>query len=115
MLLALAKYCIAYEFWRVTYELTLIGKFEDPDPGAPVFTGWQTAYVRIPIACNLTPDAATDRINEWRRFLAASTDAVERVNEQRLRIRLNASASAMSAQLTSCGEKRPAVHFSSSG
>jgi hypothetical protein len=53
---------------------------------------WQTARVRIPIACTLTSEAATVRISEWRRFLANSTDAVERANDQRLRIRLNASA-----------------------
>ena len=54
--------------------------------------GWQTAYVRIPIACTLTSEAATDRVSEWQRFLANSTNAVERANDRRLRLRLNASA-----------------------
>ena len=67
---------------------------DSPLQRALKFTGWQTNYVRTPIACTLTPEAVTDRLSEWQRFLAESTGAVERVSQQRLRIRLNASTSA---------------------
>jgi hypothetical protein len=63
-----------------------------PVDGIKFLPGWQTAYVRIPIACTLSSEAATDRVGEWRHFLAHATDAVERVNDQRLRMRLKASA-----------------------
>jgi len=68
------------------------GVTHSPVDGIKFLPRWQTAYVRIPIACTLTSEAATDRVNEWQRFLADSTGAVERVNEQLFRIRLNPSA-----------------------
>jgi hypothetical protein len=51
--------------------------------------------VRIPIACTLTSGAAEDRIEEWRQFLARSTDATERVSVQQIRLRLNGSRQAL--------------------
>jgi hypothetical protein len=47
--------------------------------------------VRVPIACTLTADAAGDRVEEWRQFLAQCTGAVERMSPERLRMRLNDS------------------------
>src|SRR5271170_3144971 len=104
---ALAKYCIAYGSWKLGQERRIdpygapsIGSSptihcqpscdvsHSPSRlGSKLLRGWQTAYVRIPIACTLTSEEAIDRVNEWQRFLADSTGAVERVNEQRLRIR----------------------------
>jgi hypothetical protein len=42
----------------------------------------------VPIACSLTAAAADDRIDEWRRFLAACVDAAERTSPQQLRMHL---------------------------
>jgi hypothetical protein len=42
----------------------------------------------VPIACSLTAVAADDRIDEWRRFLAASIDAADRTSPQQLRMQL---------------------------
>jgi hypothetical protein len=39
----------------------------------------------------LTASAADDRIDEWRRFLAASVDAAERTNPQQLRMHLTST------------------------
>jgi hypothetical protein len=47
--------------------------------------------VRVPIACSLTAAAADDRIDEWRRFLAASVDAAERPSPQLLRMHLTST------------------------
>jgi hypothetical protein len=47
--------------------------------------------VRVPLACSLTAAAADDRIDEWRRFLAASVDAAERTNPQQLRMHLTST------------------------
>ncbi len=46
------------------------------------------APMQVPIACTLTTDAAGGRIEEWRRFLAQHTAAVERTSDRRLRVRL---------------------------
>jgi hypothetical protein len=45
----------------------------------------------VPIACSLTAAAADDRIDEWRRFLAASVDATERISPQQLRMHLTST------------------------
>jgi hypothetical protein len=47
--------------------------------------------VRVPIACSLPAAAADDRIDEWRRFLAASVDAAERTSPQQLRMHLTST------------------------
>jgi hypothetical protein len=45
----------------------------------------------VPIACSLTAAAADDRIDEWRRFLAASVDWAERTDPQLLRLHLTST------------------------
>ena len=45
----------------------------------------------MPIACSLTAAAADDRIDEWRRFLAASVDAADRTSPQQLRMHLTSA------------------------
>jgi hypothetical protein len=47
--------------------------------------------VRVPIACSLTAAAADDRIDEWRRFLAATVDAADRTSPQQLRMHLTST------------------------
>jgi hypothetical protein len=45
----------------------------------------------VPIACTLTPDDASDRIEEWRQFLSASVGTAIRTSREQLQIRLNPS------------------------
>lgn len=45
----------------------------------------------MPIACTLTPDDASDRIEEWRRFLSGSVRTAIRTSREQLRIRLKPS------------------------
>ena len=47
--------------------------------------------MRVPIACSLTAVASDDRIDEWRRFLAASVDAAERTSPQQFRMHLTST------------------------
>jgi hypothetical protein len=47
--------------------------------------------VPIPIACSLTPEGASHRVEEWRRFLLASVSAAERPTESQLRLLLSPS------------------------
>jgi hypothetical protein len=47
--------------------------------------------VRVPIACTLTSDDASARIEEWRRFLNGPDVAGERMSCEQLRIRLGQS------------------------
>jgi hypothetical protein len=44
--------------------------------------------MRIPLVCTLTAASASERVEEWRRFVARFTSAVERVSEGQLRLRL---------------------------
>jgi hypothetical protein len=55
--------------------------------------------VQIPIACSLTPEDASDRIEEWRRFLLASVSAAERPSESQLRLRLSPSPDVLVAAI----------------
>ncbi len=45
-----------------------------------------------PIACTLSPGEASDRVEEWRRFLGSSVEASERTSARQLRLRLNPSS-----------------------
>jgi hypothetical protein len=45
----------------------------------------------VPIACSLTAAAADDRIDEWRRFLAAAVDATDRIGPQQLWMHLTST------------------------
>jgi hypothetical protein len=51
--------------------------------------------VRIPLACTLSADAATGRVEEWRRFLAGPILEVERTSDRQLRLRLDGSLTAL--------------------
>jgi hypothetical protein len=51
--------------------------------------------VRIPLACALSADAATGRVEEWRGFLASSVVQVERTSDRQLRLRLVDSPTAL--------------------
>jgi hypothetical protein len=51
---------------------------------------------RIPIACGLTSADATDRSNEWQRFLADHVGVIQR-SETSARLRLNEGDSAVLA------------------
>jgi hypothetical protein len=51
--------------------------------------------VRIPLACTLSADAATGRVEEWRGFLASSVVQVERTSDRQLRLRLVDSPTAL--------------------
>jgi hypothetical protein len=53
--------------------------------------------VRIPIACTLTPEAAGDRLEEWRRFAARSTGSPERLTRHEVRVRLDPSPGTLEA------------------
>ncbi len=44
--------------------------------------------MRVPIACTLTADAATDRIAEWRAALATSVVTMARTSPRRAELRL---------------------------
>jgi hypothetical protein len=50
--------------------------------------GCHTFYMQVPLACTLTATSAGERIEEWRRFLAHCTSAVEWFSERHLRLRL---------------------------
>jgi hypothetical protein len=52
--------------------------------------GWRERIVavRVPIACTLATDDASDRIEEWRRFLNRSDVVADRTSGEQLRIRL---------------------------
>ena len=51
---------------------------------------------RIPIACNLTSADATDRSNEWQRFVADHVGGIER-SETSARLHLNEGDAAVLA------------------
>lgn len=59
-------------------------------PGSP--RSVTPVSVRVLFACSLTAAAADDRIEEWRRFLAASVDAAERTSTQQLWMHLTSTA-----------------------
>jgi hypothetical protein len=44
--------------------------------------------VRNPLACTLSAEAESDRVEEWRGFLRGSIAVVERTNDRQLRLRL---------------------------
>jgi hypothetical protein len=48
--------------------------------------------VDVPIACTLTPDAADERVDEWRAALGQAAAAAGRVAPARLEIRLRPGA-----------------------
>ena len=52
---------------------------------------------RIPIACTLTPEAAEDRVGEWRRFLTAHTDVVDHRSPTEVAVRLRPGDDALLA------------------
>jgi hypothetical protein len=53
--------------------------------------------MRIPIACTLTSDSASVRIEEWRRFFADWTSMAEQSGNLQFRVRLNESTQAVQA------------------
>ncbi len=67
--------------------------------------------MRIPILCTLTSQAATERVNEWRDFLASSTGAIERENDQRLRLRLNDSEKALAGAVDLARREKVCCQF----
>jgi MerR family transcriptional regulator, copper efflux regulator len=46
--------------------------------GEPLVPRYAEAVSRIPIACELTSSAATDRLAEWRSFVSSQVDEVTR-------------------------------------
>jgi hypothetical protein len=51
--------------------------------------------VRVPLACTLSAEESTDRVEEWRAFLSSSIAIVERASDQQLRLRLEDSTAAL--------------------
>ena len=53
--------------------------------------------MEIPIACTLGKEQASDRLEEWRRFLGSSIEAADPVGPDRLRLRLDPSPATLIA------------------
>jgi hypothetical protein len=51
--------------------------------------------MKVPVACTLSAADAGERVEEWRRFLATSTSAVERSSDRQLRVRLADTSKAL--------------------
>lgn len=67
--------------------------------------------MRTPIACTLTPDAAGERIEEWRRFLARSITAAERIDDRQLRLQLDAATSVLEEVVDLCQREKACCSF----
>ncbi len=67
--------------------------------------------MRIPLACTLSADAATGRVEEWRGFLASSVVHVERTSDRQLRLRLDDSTTALTTAVDLAQREKACCEF----
>jgi hypothetical protein len=65
----------------------------------------------VPIACTLTPDDASDRMEEWRRFLSGSVGTAIRTSREQLRIRLKSSTEGLLMAVDLAQRERACCEF----
>ena len=67
--------------------------------------------MKIPIACTLGNEQASDRVEEWRQFLECSIEAADPVGPDRLRLRLNPSPETLIAAVDLARREKSCCSF----